>query len=148
MEENKEVPKKKQLRNALKFELQSSDKEPGGGLSITVPDESLSVRQLIERFTRGQSSGVGVREGYFDEGSDFDSPDMQKLDHMDLIDRDEFAAANAATKERLEKEIADDKKRKKEEADRLAEEDREIREKFRKEKKSGQEPTSDEKPKG
>lgn len=146
MERKEEVKKVVRIRSTLDFQLRPSDKEVGGGVSMTVPDESLSVRNIIDRFTRGQGSGVAVREGYYDPSPDLDSPDIDKLDHMDLIDRDEFAEVNRATKERLEKEIADDKKRKAEEKKKRDEEDEQMRAKFRSEKEPKSK--SDEKPKG
>lgn len=62
-------------------------------ISETVPDESMSMREIMARYTRGMRIDATLqREGSFDSGADFDSPDLEKLRDMDLVEKDEFRA--------------------------------------------------------
>lgn len=99
------------IRNASNFKLTPADVESGGGLSMTVPDESMSVRTILEKFSRGMDPGLSKDPVYGDEN--FDSPDMEKLRDSDLVDKEEFAqhlaTTNAATEKSLNETIAKQK---------------------------------------
>lgn len=135
---------KKKVRSTLDFALRSEDKEKKSLLpKVVVPDESLTVRQIIERFTRGQGSGVAVRDGQYDDTANFDTPDMEKLEHMDLIERDEFAGVVDQRRKELEAELkaqADERKRKQKEQEDF---DKELREDFKKRKEEGKKSKQD-----
>lgn len=63
-------------------------KEP----SMTVPDETISIREIVERFIRtGRTDERLERQegGYVDE-PDFDSPDLEKLRDSDLFEKEEY----------------------------------------------------------
>lgn len=52
--------------------------------SETIPDEALTVRQIIDRHARGIASNL-QREGIYDEGDEFSQGiDARKLDLVDL----------------------------------------------------------------
>lgn len=62
------------------------DYEILNGPSETIPDQSLSVRDILHRFTRGQMVIPPIETG---DDEDFDSPDPpQTFD--DLVDAQEF----------------------------------------------------------
>jgi len=68
--------------------------DPGeviSGKSLTVPDESYTIRELYDRFTRGQGIDSILKEGTYDEDlgdDDFDSisPLETALDITDVDD--------------------------------------------------------------
>lgn len=57
--------------------------------SMTVPDQSMSLRELLDRFARGLPTGGQKTEIW--HGEDEDMPDTSK---MDLIDRMDLIEAN------------------------------------------------------
>lgn len=60
-------------------------KEVNGGELITVPDMSLSVRDILDRFTRGTIDLSSLNRSYSDsEDEDFDSPEL--TDFEDPVD--------------------------------------------------------------
>lgn len=59
---------------------------------IVVPDDSLSLEEILLRFTRGEALPVGQE---VQEGEDSDNPlnvDLEKLRDSDLVDKEEFIA--------------------------------------------------------
>lgn len=114
---------KRKLTIAHEYKLTAQGKEHVSGKSLTVPDESLSIREILTRFTRGQSVG-GAKEPAFDSGADFDSPDLEKVRDMDLVDRDELRSRVLVKKSDLQKKVDDEAKsakHKKQEEDNLLE---------------------------
>lgn len=66
-------------------------KEHPTGESLTVPDETYTIREIVERFVRGNDIDDSlVRDESNDSGADFDSEDLEKVPHMDLFDREEL----------------------------------------------------------
>lgn len=55
------------------------------GPELVVPNQALSLQEILKRFTRNQPVAVG-REASFDEGEE----DLEKVAHGDLVDRAEF----------------------------------------------------------
>lgn len=51
-----------------------------------VPNQSMSLREILERFTRGEKLPVG-QEGTYDDGPE----DLEKMGHADLVDKMEFS---------------------------------------------------------
>lgn len=69
-----------------------------------VPDQSMSLREILERFTRGEAVPIG-KEGTFDEDSDSeDSVDLEKMGKADLVDKEEYYAKLQDTKNAYEKQ--------------------------------------------
>lgn len=54
--------------------------------SIVVPDQSYSLKEILQRFTRGESMPV-LHEGRYDETTDID---LEKVKHLDLVDKHEL----------------------------------------------------------
>lgn len=77
------VQNKIRVRNQFNYSLfiDSFEEHPKGE-SLTVPDQALSMRQLLTRYTRGQD--VPMHEGTYD--GEHDLPDLSRLDKMDLLD--------------------------------------------------------------
>lgn len=120
--------------------------------SITVPGESYTVRELFKRFAQGTAPAVG-RQGNFNDTVDFDSDDLEKIQHQDLVDleatvkryKENADYARAQLKKRLDDEERETKERKAAfdrflEAEKLAldEKRREAPERLRKRTKSNE----------
>lgn len=83
--------------------------------SVVVPDQSLSLKEILERFTRGEPLSIG-REPMFHDSED----DLEKLRYLDLVDQDEYRDHLVETqtlyrkqaKERERKAIEDEIRRK------------------------------------
>lgn len=69
------------------------------GPELVVPNQALSLREILERFTRNQALPVG-REPRYDEGED----DLEKVAQMDLVDKAEFVDKLKQTQKDYEKQ--------------------------------------------
>lgn len=92
------------------------------GPELVAPNQALSLRQILERFTRNQAVPVG-RDHSYDEGED----DLEKVAHMDLVDKAEFVEKLKQTQKDFEKQekakaAAQRKKLEDEERQKIAEE--------------------------
>lgn len=76
-------------RNPYKFRLNESDMETPKGVSLTVQDDSYSIKDIYEKFTNGLDLGI-ERNAYFNEDADHDDPDESKIQGMDLADRQDL----------------------------------------------------------
>lgn len=97
--------------------------------SIVVPNQALTLRQILERFTRNQALPVG-RTGSFDDGED----DLEKVGHMDPVDKAEFVEKLKKTQRDYD---AQEKAKAKARSDALEKEERaKLAEQIRKEEKA------------
>lgn len=55
------------------------------GKKIVVPNQSMSLQEILERFTRNEELPIG-KDVQYHESED----DLEKVQHMDLVDREEF----------------------------------------------------------
>ncbi|QCS37352.1 hypothetical protein [Tortoise microvirus 90] len=67
---------------------QSTDLEKSGGISQTVPDQSLSLRELVTRQSQGLP--IPMKHPIF---SDQEIPDLKKLDLAEIQELKEVAAS-------------------------------------------------------
>lgn len=125
------------------FRLEAHHMEKILGPSMTVPDESYGVREIMEKFTTGlQPPGI-MREGKFDPAADHDSDDLEKLKDLDLVERQQYSE-NLAQKMLASEEVI--KKTKAEKAEKLAlerSEQEELRKELRARKAAKDAPKSD-----
>ena len=78
--------------------------------SLTVPNMAMSLKQLLERFTRGQSIPTKTPIYHEDEeGNVIDLPDIGRLNKLDKIDL--LRETKAATKEHQKQMIIKKQKR-------------------------------------
>lgn len=70
--------------------------QPDEGISfkgvkkITVPDQGLSLREILKRFTRGEPVEVGKDPQYDEQANTEESIDYEKLAVADLVDKAEY----------------------------------------------------------
>lgn len=75
--------------------------------SMTIPDQTMSIREILDRFARGLPLG-GQRVPVYN-GEDDDLPDLQ---HMDLADREEYMESAADELRELKTKIKINEKKK------------------------------------
>jgi len=72
------------------FVLKEHHKEQIKGLSLTQPDETLTIKEIVQKHVRGQAiADTLMRTPAYDSGADFDSDDLEKLRDEDIFDREE-----------------------------------------------------------
>lgn len=94
--------------------LQRKYKEPGGGYSRTVPDQSLTIKELILRQQRGYP--LDAVKPVFYNGEEDDLPDIRKMDLTQIHEMREWADQKIKEDEKIRKQKAWDHQREQTEA--------------------------------
>lgn len=81
------------------------------GPKIVVPDQAMSLHEILERFTRNEELPIG-KDVQYHESDD----DLEKISHMDLVDRAEYVQKLQETQKMYK---AQEAKKDKAEKDRL-----------------------------
>lgn len=72
--------------------------------SKTIPDQSMSIQEIVKRFVRGIPVDVVQRDPvYIDQEED----DLERLSRMDFGEKAEYAAALAERNARVQAELAE-----------------------------------------
>lgn len=69
---------------------------------LAIPDQSLSIQEIVKRYVRGVPVDVVQRKGVYLDQSD---EDMEKLSRMDFHEKSEYAAFLKERSEALKLEI-------------------------------------------
>lgn len=94
--------------------------------SQVVPDQSLTLKEILERFTRNEALPISHPVEYHESDDD-----LEKVQHMDLVDREEYINTLKRTQRNFE---AQEQKKAKQKAEKIeAEERKKIAEKLKKE---------------
>ena len=88
------------------FRLTEEGKELNNSISLTVPNQSMTVRELFDRFSSGRNMDVG--SGYYTVDEDF--PDVGKMDKIQMA---EFSARLKETISVTQARLAENKRLKK-----------------------------------
>lgn len=124
--DTQQLPRIKNSANANDFPKNYRD---CGGKSATVPDQTLSLREIVKRYTRGVPLPM-VAGGYFDEEEN-DGVDIRT---MDIVEVDEMVkAAREKINDNESKKAS--RKKQKEEHDYKQRVEKEINERLEKENK-------------
>lgn len=67
--------------------------------SLVLPDQSLSLKTILERFTRNEPLPIG-RDVSYHESDD----DLEKVSNMDLVDKQEFIDKLKETRSNFDKQ--------------------------------------------
>lgn len=87
------------------------------GPGLTVPNDTLSIRQILERYTTGQPIGnVSQREPVWSENPTHDSLDLEELRRADMVDQDAVRDALEQHKKNLQAAAAADAERRRRKA--------------------------------
>lgn len=104
----------------MKFKSKAWPAEAAGtpilGKSLMVPDQSMSLAEIIRRFVRGEALAIGKQVEYGDTGYD-----LEKVSHMDMVDKAEFIEEQKDIQRQYD---AQDKRRRKAERQKLEDEAR------------------------
>jgi hypothetical protein len=73
------------IRNSNNYDYKEIINEKNKGIGQTIPDQNMSVREILQRHSRGMSLGA-IKTPIFD--IDDDTPDIRTLD---LSERAEYA---------------------------------------------------------
>lgn len=79
------------------------------GLSQTIPDQSLSIRQLHERYVRGQPLSEYERQPLYAEDNELSQLDGVDFQSLDLTEIEEINKTAAQTLFKVKKDEADRK---------------------------------------
>lgn len=128
----------RQLNTWLNFEPASADNfEHPVGPSQTVPDMTLSIRELIQKHTVNNLIGVSIREPVYN--GDGYIPDPAR---MDLSEKEAYADYMGEEKQRLESEHAElQKTRKEREREQKKQSRKELLDELKQQTKNGEEGT-------
>lgn len=105
--------RKRGLTTTRNWKLVKSDTETIKGVSCTVPSETYTIREIVERFATQMPTAVQHKMGTWDPNASLDSEDLEKIPHMDLHERELMAQANQrdiAEKQKLVKQDEETKK--------------------------------------
>lgn len=123
-------PTKRVLRSQMSYIVQDKHFEHPKGASVTVPDESFTISQILQRSQQGLNLDL-MHQGEYtldDNSEDFDAYDIEKLKQLDPYDREMLArdlkAKNELHKQYLEKHLAE--KQSLEDAEKQKQEDERI----------------------
>lgn len=90
------------LYSQASYKPRPEDLEKGGGLSLTVPDESMSLAHILAKHSRGvDTSSFEKQPVYY--GGEFHDEDMEEISRMDLAEKSEL-------RDRVNSQIVDKKK--------------------------------------
>lgn len=87
--EQKILYNKKLVKNIFNAEFFPRDGERNTKPSLTIPDQTLPIREILSRFAKGLPIGVNTP---IYEGEDNDLPDPRTLDLVELQEMKEIAA--------------------------------------------------------
>lgn len=92
-----------------KFRNWHSEKQPltqvDFGISQTVPDQSLSMKLLLQRAMRGQD--INSHPGAFENNQDFSPTDLDNLERLDKIERIELTRKMKQKAKRISDDITE-----------------------------------------
>lgn len=77
--ETTKIKIKPRIRSRYDFELKKEDCETVLGKSETIQNDSFSIQDILDKFTRGIDPGIKMQGYYTDEEPDFDDEDLEKV---------------------------------------------------------------------
>lgn len=102
------------LRSTQNYKPRKQDRETIKGKSLTVPDDSYTIREIIERSQNGFPVDIKADAGYpFENQDDFEADDIEAIQRMDLAEQHETLQRIRAKRQDLEEELKTKKSDKK-----------------------------------
>jgi hypothetical protein len=74
------------IRNHYNFNYSALDITRANPESMTQPGMALSIKDILDNFTRGVPMDVYTHDGYFSDDPDIDNPDICRDPAVDLFD--------------------------------------------------------------
>jgi len=86
------------------YNTKRTGREKGGGLSMTVPDQTMTVREIINRSEKGLPVS-GIRVPLYNETEDGILPDLRNLDLSEVVElKKRMAEAEKQIRKQLQKQ--------------------------------------------
>lgn len=82
--------KTKSYRNSFTYNHLNEREEENHDLSLTIPDQAMSIRQILADYTIGRDNNVLARNPQFSNTDDFDNVDPTADPSFDLADMTEL----------------------------------------------------------
>lgn len=73
--------------------------------SMTVPNQSMTLKQMFERFARGESVATTQQKPIWNPNASHADPDFEKLNHADLYDKEQYSKQLAEKMAEMKKGI-------------------------------------------
>lgn len=81
----------RRVRSTIDFKLLRSDCEKSGGDSVTSQEKTLTIREIYDRYVNGVAPDDMKNPVFGEADAEFDMPDLEKVNQLDLFDRQELA---------------------------------------------------------
>lgn len=108
------------MQTKASYKFDDSCKEKVRGESITVPDQSYSIQEVLEKFASGQNLNIG-KDGSYIEDPDFDDYDLTHDPDIDIVDV-QNEVIEIENRLSMAKQKVKEEEERQQEADRLKEE--------------------------
>ncbi len=79
-----------EIRNRYNHKTLKGDKESPKGISLTIPGETYTIRELLIKHTQGVLPPGIDRQPHYAEDTDFNSPDYHKINNLDIVDKNTY----------------------------------------------------------
>jgi len=97
--------KKYRIRTQYNYDWKKDTKfEETEGPSMTVPDESYTIKELVQRHSQGLPAQVGLN-GEYDEDPTHEDHDKRELINLDLAEKQEIIEQQKLLQEELKKSM-------------------------------------------
>lgn len=106
VETGAEIIAESQFRNPTNYQLGDFDKdtEVNNEPSMTVPDESFTIQEILEKFTRGVLPDIAMKNAMFDNQEEFDG--FEAENPVDITEVEEqLTEVNARLKSSASKSV-------------------------------------------
>lgn len=101
----KQTEQKPRLRNRYDFKLKDTDMEYTKGKSLTVQDDSFTIKEILEKYTRGIDPMI-TKLGHFpDEEPDEDDMDLEKFNRLEIGEQNEIVKETMQKGKNAEKRL-------------------------------------------
>lgn len=105
--------KKPRLRSSINFTLGKKDIEIPRGKSMTVPDDSFTVAEIIEKTLSGMPPAINQNYFYVEgEDPDFDDPDHEDIQRMSLDEKHTLSEESKSIQAQAKAVVESEKKKK------------------------------------
>lgn len=84
-----------------------TDYEKNSGITETVPDDTYSISEILQRFVKGQPVYASSRVPYYDSENDFE--ELPDLARMDITEQAEYFERHKQNLDKLRKQFNTDK---------------------------------------
>lgn len=108
--------KKIKIVTNFDYELTSQGMEHNNEPSMTVPDDSISIKEILQRSLQGIGSDSHVRNQWYSPDVSWEDEDYEKLATLDPAELEEIALENEEFQKRV-KAVLDEKEKEKAEPD-------------------------------